>query len=222
MRDYGCLVVFLAILSLSLSTSAESAPDTLDPKGSDPHTAASGTLKGPIKNNCRVDPGDVVVYLDGVKTSTDYPVIRVKQKGRRFLPNFIVLPTGGKIQFSNDESRDITHNVFSRSPLWSAELGTFHPEEKKVYTFPKPGKIRVLCSIHRDMRLFVFVTPNIHFSHVKQNKYEIKGIPSGEYTVKVRCLRSRVYSPSQKVTIHAGKETTLPINLKCRGRGRGR
>jgi len=213
LRGHGYLAIFFVLLSLSKP--AESTPNT---RVSD--TLASGTLKGTIKNNCRTKSGDVVVYLDGIKKSAAHPLIKVKQKGRRFLPNFVVLPVGAKIQFSNDETRDITHNVFSRSPLWSKGLGVFMPEDKQIYTFPKPGKIRVLCSIHRDMRLLVFVTPNSHFSEMKQGKYEIKGIPPGTYKVKVWCARSRVFSPSQKVTIRSGQESTLPIDLECRGRRR--
>lgn len=228
LRGYGFLAVFFVLLSLSKN--AESTPNTLisDLLLSDnlvssvlaSDTVASGTLKGTIKNKCRSKSGEVVVYLDGLKKSVDHPLIKVKQKGRRFLPNFVVLPVGAKIQFSNNETREITHNVFSRSPLWSKELGVFMPEDKQIYTFSKPGKIRVLCSVHRDMRLLVFVTPNSYFSEVKQSKYEIKGIAPGEYKVKVWCARTRVFSPSQKVTIRSGKETNLPIDLKCRGRRR--
>lgn len=177
----------------------------------------AGEIEGTISWPSDLDPSHVVVYLEGDLGRGDPVSIRVLQSGVRFDPPFVVFPMGGKIAFVNDEPREITHNVFSRSPAWSVDLGLYGPGSERESEFPAPGLVRVMCSIHRQMQMDVYVTPNRFFALPQGGRYRIAGVPPGTHAVRGWAANNRFkVAKADAVVVEAGRATRLDLVLEPR------
>ncbi len=97
----------------------------------------------------RVPPGD-----DGAKPE----VAKMTQENRRFMPETVVIPVGGKVTFPNLDP--IFHNVFSLSKAKTFDLGNYPKGDTRTVTFPEPGIVYVNCHLHPNMTAVIVVTPN--------------------------------------------------------------
>jgi len=186
-------------------------------------TAQAGDIRGTIINKSRLTPKHIVVYLEGdIADSNKTQAFVIEQKNRKFRPKFLVVPAGRSIIFRNNEAKDINHNVFSRSPNGNMDLGLMGPGSQESRVFPKQGRVRVLCSVHRHMRMEVYVTPNAYFAEVKNNRYVIKNVPPGTYTIKAWVSNGRIRSAASTITVTSGKMAVWDVELRRRGRRRSR
>ena len=83
-------------------------------------------IRGEIKVEGDKNLKKMIVYLEPAELSKTRhkPVLhKIIQKGRKFNPDLIVVSPGDKIQFSNDEDREIDHNIYSLSKLKNFDLG---------------------------------------------------------------------------------------------------
>ena len=134
----------------------------------------------------RVKRLDVVVFLEGVKSETGFPLPRknpvISQKHRRFEPRILPVMKGTTIDFPNDNS--IFHNVFSLSKTRPFDLDIYPPGESKSITFPRTGWVKVFCNIHPKMVSHIIVLDNPFFSVTdEKGMFVISGVPDGEYTL---------------------------------------
>lgn len=185
------------------------------------HAADGGAITGKVtiagKKKRKVPP--MVVYLEAAdpKKRFDPPAkeIVVTQNGAKFSPSMLVVARGQAVQFRNDEDRDIEHNVFSRSPSKSFDLGLYPPGEQKGVTFDRPGEIRLFCSIHRYMDGVIYVCPTPFFSQVqKDGSYKIPNVPPGEYKLKTWQRKRRYRDQSRPLTVTKGKTSEVNLEMK--------
>ncbi len=132
--------------------------------------------------------------------------VKIDQKGFRFLPHVVVVPTGSSIRFLNNGPEP--HNVYS--PEGRYNLGTWPTVDTRDYVFKKPGVYSQLCNIHPDMLAFVVVvdTP-YHAVTDDAGNYLIRAVAPGKYTLVV--WHEKKDGLEREVTVEAGKPLKLDL-----------
>lgn len=160
----------------------------------------------------------MVIYLEATDPSFAFtpsaaPVI-VSQQNAQFEPGLLVVPVGTRVDFRNDETKKVEHNVFSNSEAKKFDLGLYEPGETIApVQFDNPGVVRLRCSIHRYMDGVVYVTPTPFFATLdKDGRFSIPGVPPGAYRLKTwqRSQRFR----EQDVALSAAAGTTVEVELE--------
>jgi hypothetical protein len=77
--------------------------------------------------------------------------------------------------------------------------------------FNKPGTVQVFCHIHSDMSAIVLVLDNPFFTVATAGRYELEGVPPGEY--RLIAWHERVRPIVQRVLVRAGETTALDLNV---------
>ena len=127
----------------------------------------------------------------------------------------VVVMVGQSVEFLNDETRPIEHNVFSNSPAKRFDLGLYGPGQSKTVVFDKPGPVSLFCSIHRYMDGVVYVSPTPYTSRVNPDgHYQIDNVPPGNWIVKTWQRRKRFLELSVPVTVEADKVANVALELK--------
>ena len=107
-------------------------------------------------------------------------VINTRTKG--FTPETLVVPQGSTVRFPNVDT--IIHNVYSRSPGNSFDLGYYAPGKSPEYTFNTAGLAIVNCTVHHTMRANVVVLATPYYARPgKDGRYQIKDVPPGPGTL---------------------------------------
>jgi plastocyanin len=184
-----------------------------------PATQPTGTVRGTVAAESEVPLSEMVVFLESPDATRPFPApppaVKVSQKGAQFAPKLLVVTVGQSVDFLNDEDRLIEHNVFSNSPTKKFDLGLYRPGESKTVTFDKPGPVFLYCSIHRYMDGVIFVAPTPYTSRVdNEGRYEIDGVPTGNWTLKTWQRRKRFPEVTMPVAVEAAKTNTIPLELK--------
>ncbi len=140
-----------------------------------------------LKNDPAPDPlayerSRVVIYVEG-NLPTGAPIsTEMKQVGRQFLPDTLVIPAGSTVSFPNMDP--IFHNVFSLSKPKSFDLGNYPKNQTRTVTFSKPGVVFTHCHLHPNMAAAIVVTPNGFSTQADEaGKFLLKKLPPGQYTV---------------------------------------
>src|SRR5262249_49844137 len=143
MRARKSIVIFAAII-LTAGLRAETIEGTITVKRTLTRKRITSTLplyqRGPaveLGANAKEDPlsaerARVVVYLEG-RQETPAVTATLDQKNRRFLPELVVIPTGSRVSFPNNDP--IFHNVFSLSKIKAFDLGNYSKGETRVVRF---------------------------------------------------------------------------------------
>jgi plastocyanin len=167
---------------------------------------------------------DVVVYLvPAAKTSFAAPAEHGKmdQTKLNFVPHVLAVQKGTTVDFLNNDA--VNHNVSSPAACCSFDLGQWGKGAVKSNKFDAVGAVPLLCSLHPEMSGFIVVVDTPYFTTVsiltnnaekkQYAKYSIKGVPAGEYTLKV--WNGKLVSEDQKVTVtSAGATADIDIHKK--------
>lgn len=164
---------------------------------------------------------DFVVYIEGPVGSVVAPpqkpiqvvTQRVLQKGAVFSPHVLPLMAGTTVEWPNHD--DILHNVFSVSESNPFDLGLYKNPKIERWTFKKPGRVDVFCSIHTRMSCILLVLENPYFASTNEKgHYRIADVPAGTY--KLKAWHERLPAKVQEITVPAEGEIhadfTLGIN----------
>ncbi len=175
-------------------------------------------LHGQVINQSKYSsPKRIVLYLETDRVlPKQQNTITFHQKNRQFSENFAVISKGTKVSFSNDEV-DINHNIFSRSPAGTIDLGLFEPGMSPSYDFNQKGRVKLLCRIHRRMRMDVYVVPTPWFAQVKKGRYIIRDIPAGKYKVKTWTNNGRLLVETKEIIV---KDKYIGLNIILKNRPR--
>lgn len=132
--------------------------------------------------------GNVFVYVKDGLPAGNYGVpaspVVIDQKGCRYVPHVAGAVVGQKVQFLNSDPT--MHNVHpdaqASSPWNITQTPKGEPIEK---SFPKAElMMKVSCNQHPWMRMYVNVVEHPFFAvSDAEGKFEIKGLPAGEYLV---------------------------------------
>lgn len=161
------------------------------PKPATPKPAPTVSIQGKLEliagQKQSVDAGEVadgLVYFlpkaGNPKPKPGYFTIRTHSKG--FSPALVVVPAGSTIAFPNRDT--VLHNVFSRTPGATFDLGNYGPGQSRQQIFSKPGLITVNCSVHYTMRATVVVMATPYYTRPDRNgRFELAGLPPGAGTL---------------------------------------
>jgi plastocyanin len=150
----------------------------------------------------------VVIWLEGIaEPSADPPkTVKMEQENRRFLPDTLVIPAGGKVSFPNLDP--IFHNVFSLSRPKAFDLGNYPKGDTRVVIFPEPGIVFVNCHLHPNMTAVIVVAPNRWNTRSdRAGHFQLSDVPPGEYTA-VAWHKAAGYF-RQQVRIEAGHDARI-------------
>jgi plastocyanin len=152
-----------------------------------PVVSIQGKLELVAGQKQRVDAGEVaegLIYFlpkaGNPKPKPGFFTVRTHSKG--FSPSLLVVPAGSTIAFPNRDT--VLHNVFSRTPGATFDLGNYGPGQSRQQVFAKPGLITVNCNVHYTMRAMVVVMATPYYTRPDKNgRFELTGLPSGPGTL---------------------------------------
>jgi plastocyanin len=159
------------------------------------------------------DPPRAVVYLEGqFPSAATNANAEMLQQGMQFRPAVLPVQVGTAVRFPNGD--DFYHNVFSYSKTKRFDLGRYRKTDKPppIEIFDKPGVVKLYCEIHQHMRGVILVLDTPHFTPTTNGVYELRGLPTGQYTLKAWVDEKHVYE--KPVTLQAGKTLHVDFDAK--------
>jgi hypothetical protein len=193
---------------------AENVKLAADPKCSSVHEG--GHLERRLVDTRGGGLADALVY---VKTgiSGGYPApaepALIDQKGCDYSPRMLAMQAGQPLTIRNSD--DTLHNIHPR-PQVNAEWNIGQPRQgmESTRTFDKPENlIPIGCDVHPWMRAWISVLPHPFFAVTKADgRYEIKGLPAGQYEVEV--LHPKLKPATQGIAVKDGEAARLDLRLE--------
>jgi len=171
--------------------------------------------------NVVVDKGNlanVFVYVkDGLGNRTfDVPKdpAVLDQNGCRYHPHVLGVMTGQTVQIKNDDPT--THNIHP-TPKDNREWNESQPPQAAPIekTFAREEiLLPVKCNQHPWMKMYINVVKSPFYAVTgPDGKYEIKGLPPGDYTIAF--VHEKLGTQEQKVTVGAKESKTLDQSFKA-------
>src|SRR5262245_26954228 len=159
------------------------------------------------------------------------------QKECTFLPRVVIVPAGGKIDFLNSDR--LLHNLhatpnanpafnrtqpkgrtitisFSHPEIANPAFNRTQPKGRTItISFSHPEIIRVTCDLHSWMRAWVVVADHPFYALTDGGgAFELRGLPSGRYTLKV--WQERLGTISKDVVVGDQEPTAVTLEMAAR------
>jgi plastocyanin len=166
------------------------------------------------------DLANVFVYVkDGLGNRTfDAPkdAVVLDQKGCQYHPHVLGVMAGQTVDIKNDDPT--THNIHP-TPKDNREWNESQPPSSADIqkNFAREEiMLPVKCNQHPWMKMYINVVKNPFFAvTAKDGKYEIKGLPPGDYTIAF--VHEKLGEQDQKVTVAAKDTKTVDQSFKAGG-----
>jgi plastocyanin len=163
------------------------------------------------------DLANVFVYVkDGLGSRTfDVPKdpVVLDQQGCRYHPHVLGVMAGQTVQIKNDDPT--THNIHPTpkdNREWNESQPPSSPAIEKNFA-REEIMLPVKCNQHPWMKMYINVVKNPFFAVTgKDGKYEIKGLPPGDYTLAF--VQEKLGEQDQKVTVAAKDSKTVDQSFK--------
>jgi plastocyanin len=160
---------------------------------------------------------NVFVYVkDGLGDRTfDVPKdsVTIDQQGCRYHPHVLGVMTGQNIEIKNDDPT--THNIHP-TPKDNREWNESQPPQAAPIekSFAREEiMLPVKCNQHPWMKMYVNVVKSPFYAVTdKDGKYEIKGLPPGDYTLVF--VQEKLGEQTEKVTLAAKDSKTVDASFK--------
>jgi plastocyanin len=173
--------------------------------------------------NVVADKGDlanVFVYVkDGLGSRTfDVPKdpVILDQSGCKYHPHVLGVMAGQTVQIKNDDPT--THNIHP-TPKDNREWNESQPPQAAPIekNFAREEiMLPVKCNQHPWMKMYVNVVKNPFYAVTgPDGKYEIKGLPPGDYTIAF--VHEKLGEQDQKVTVAPKEAKTVDQSFKAGG-----
>jgi plastocyanin len=173
--------------------------------------------------NVVVEGGDlanVFVYVkDGLGSRTfDVPATPVvlDQSGCKYHPHVLGVMAGQTVQIKNDDQT--THNIHPTpkdNREWNESQPPSSPAIEKNFA-REEVMLPVKCNQHPWMKMYISVVKNPFYAVTdKSGKYEIKGLPPGDYTIAF--VHEKLGEQDQKVTVAPKETKTVDQSFKAAG-----
>ncbi|MGC2728553.1 MAG: carboxypeptidase regulatory-like domain-containing protein, partial [Candidatus Sulfotelmatobacter sp.] len=170
-----------------------------------------------------VDNGDlanVFVYVkDGLGNRTfDVPkdAVVLDQQGCKYHPHVLGVMAGQTVEIKNDDQT--THNIHP-TPKDNREWNESQPPATAPLekNFAREEiMLPVKCNQHPWMKMYINVVKSPLYAVTdKSGKYEIKGLPPGDYTIAF--VQEKLGEQDQKVTIGPKETKTVDQSFKPAG-----
>ncbi len=170
--------------------------------------------------NMVVDKGklaNVFVYVkDGLGDRTfetpTTPVV-LEQKGCRYHPHVLGVMAGQTVDIKNADPT--THNIHPTpkdNREWNESQPPSSPDIEKNFA-REEIMLPVKCNQHPWMKMYINVVKSPFYAVTdKDGKYEIKGLPPGDYTLAF--VQEKLGEQDQKVTVAAKETKTVDESFK--------
>jgi plastocyanin len=181
----------------------------------DPACKGTNTAETIVADNGEL--ANVFVYVkDGLGTRTfDVPKssVTIDQQGCKYHPHVLGVMTGQNIEIKNDDPT--THNIHP-TPAANREWNESQPPQAAPIekSFAREEiMLPVKCNQHPWMRMYVNVVKSPFYAVTdSKGKYEIKGLPPGDYTLAF--VQEKLGEQDQKVTLAAKDSKTVDSTFK--------
>jgi plastocyanin len=223
----------------SAEKSATPAPATpIDPATATTVTGTvkfDGTAPKPAKIDMSQDPAckgtnaSEMVVADGGKLAnvfvyvkegfgsrnfeTPTAAVTIDQKGCQYHPHVLGVMTGQTVEIRNDDPT--THNIHPTpkdNREWNESQPTQAPPLSKSFA-REEIMLPVKCNQHPWMKMYINVVKNPFYAVTdKDGKYEIKGLPPGDYTLAF--VHEKMGEQVQKVTVAPKDSKTVDASFK--------
>ena len=134
--------------------------------------------------------------------------VTIDQKGCQYHPHVLGVMTGQNIEIRNDD--ETTHNIHP-TPKDNREWNESQPPKAAAMekSFAREEiMLPVKCNQHPWMKMYVNVVKTPFFAVTgADGKYEIKGLPPGDYTLAF--VQEKLGEQTQKVTLAAKDSKTV-------------
>jgi plastocyanin len=168
-----------------------------------------------------VDGGDlanVFVYVkDGLgNRAFDVPKdpVVLDQSGCKYHPHVLGVMAGQTVQIKNDDQT--THNIHP-TPKDNREWNESQPPSSAALekNFAREEiMLPVKCNQHPWMKMYINVVKNPFYAVTdKSGKYEIKGLPPGDYTIAF--VHEKLGEQDQKITVAPKDSKTVDQSFKA-------
>jgi plastocyanin len=168
-----------------------------------------------------VDGGDlanVFVYVkEGLGSRTfDTPAqaVTLDQSGCKYHPHVLGVMTGQTVEIKNDDQT--THNIHP-TPKDNREWNESQPPQAAPLqkNFAREEiMLPVKCNQHPWMKMYINVVKSPFYAVTdKSGKYEIKGLPPGDYTIAF--VHEKLGEQDQKVTVAPKDSKTVDMSFKA-------
>lgn len=156
----------------------------------------------------------VIVYLASQQINPQNQTHQISQKDTRFNPPLTVITSGDKIQWINDESREIDHNIYSLSEINSFDLGLGAKSSKLEHTFDQVGEVNYYCSVHKNMEGKLVVLPSRYYQVLEQpGEFKFEGIPEGKWQLNAVVFHRRYKAEPVNLTVAKTAVQNLTLKL---------
>jgi plastocyanin len=164
------------------------------------------------------DLANVFVYVkDGLGDRTfDVPTqaVTIDQQGCKYHPHVLGVMAGQAIEIKNDDPT--THNIHP-TPQSNREWNESQPPQTAPIekNFAREEiMLPVKCNQHPWMRMYINVVKTPFYAVTgPDGKYEIKGLPPGDYTLAF--VQEKLGEQDQKVTLAAKDSKTVDQTFKA-------
>lgn len=123
-----------------------------------------------------------VTAVDGSQNTPPAPGV-IDQKGKQFVPHFIVVQQGAAVTFPNSDS--IKHHVYSFSPGNEFELRLYKDQKPAPIVFNQLGVVELGCNIHDWMLGYIYVVDTPFFDYADQYGQVKMQLAEGKYRLSV-------------------------------------
>jgi plastocyanin len=140
--------------------------------------------------------------------------VTIDQQGCKYRPHVLGVMTGQNIEIKNDDST--THNIHPM-PQVNREWNVSQPPQgapfQKSFALEEI-MLPVKCNQHPWMRMYVNVVKSPFYAVTgPDGRYEIKGLPPGDYTIAF--VHERLGYQTQRVTLNAKETKTVDQTFKA-------
>ena len=164
------------------------------------------------------DLANVFVYVkEGLGTRTfDVPTTPVvlDQSGCKYHPHVLGVMAGQTVQIKNDDMT--THNIHPTpkdNREWNESQPPSSPAIEKNFA-REEIMLPVKCNQHPWMKMYINVVKSPFYAVTDKNgKYEIKGLPPGDYTIAF--VHEKLGEQDQKVTVGPKDTKTVDQSFKA-------
>jgi plastocyanin len=163
---------------------------------------------------------NVFVYVkEGLGSRTfDVPKdpVVLEQQGCHYHPHVLGVMAGQTVQIKNDDPT--THNIHPTpkdNREWNESQPPSAPAIEKNFA-REEIMLPVKCNQHPWMKMYVNVVKSPFYAVTdKSGKYEIKGLPPGDYTIAF--VQEKLGEQDQKVTVAAKESKVVDQSFKAGG-----
>jgi len=205
------------VASISGTVKLDGAPPkpTKIDMSQDPACKGTNTAETVVADNG--DLANVFVYVkDGLGDRTfavPTEAVTIDQQGCKYHPHVLGVMAGQNIEIKNDDPT--THNIHP-TPQSNREWNESQPPQTAALekNFAREEiMLPVKCNQHPWMKMYINVVKNPFYAVTgADGKYEIKGLPPGDYTIAF--VQEKLGEQDQKVTLAAKDSKTVDQTFK--------